>query len=397
LGVNESGEELRIAGTEGAEDSAEAHHVNTLIFKACVVALWVDGSMAVAERDHLSHLIDSIGADEHERNELRRLALHDVNRHAVLAEIEGLDEAEKHHLFDRCVAVLTIDRKVRRSELRFLSELRRSCGIPFMSYQRLAWRLASRRRIGLLILLGLAAALLFLPWGADEEDSGVPPVELVEHPELFLAPMPSERPLLEPDMLYEVVRRSVVTVDVSVDGTLHGNGSGSVIAVDALGQLYVLTNRHVIYHELPEGRQISYELEMESGVKLPALLDFYSRNWDLAVLVVPKLGGWARPVPLLLSSELRVGQRVYALGSPMGLDHTFTSGVISAFRDSYIQTDATVHSGSSGGPLFDGSAAICGVVTTTHEHKDLSFALVADTILDMLVERREHPTETTPG
>jgi hypothetical protein len=395
--VSESGEELRLAETGASEQAGEALHVNTLIFKACVVGLWVDGSMAIAERDHLSHLIDNIGAVEDERNELRRLALHDVNRHEVLAEIGALDEASKRHLYDRCISILTVDRKLRRSELRFLSELRRSCGIPFLSYQKLAWRLRFRRRIGLLILLGLAAALLLLPWSVDEENVGVAPVELAQHLELFLAPVPSERPLLEPDVLYLVVRRSVVTVNVSIDGTLHGNGSGSVIAVDALGQLYVLTNRHVVYHELPEGQQISYELEMESGVKLPAVLDFYSRDWDLALLMVPKLGDWARPVPLLLSSELRVGQQVYALGSPMGLDHTFTSGVISAFRDSFIQTDATVHSGSSGGPLFDGSAAICGVITTTHEHKDLSFALVADTVIDMLAERREHPPEAAPN
>jgi hypothetical protein len=374
--------------TEQAAATATAR-LNTLIFKTCVVGLWVDGSMAVAERDHISHLIDSIGADDAERDEMRRLVLHDVNRHAVFAEIDELDEADRRHLYERCVDVLTIDRKLRRSELRFLSELRRHCGIPWTGHQTLVWRLTLRRRLVILLLLALAAVLLLLPFVAVDEEGGVPPEELAEHLELFLAPLPAERLLLEADTLYSVVRRSVVTVNVSVDGQPHGNGSGSVIAVDRLGQLYVLTNRHVVYHELPEERVISFELEMESGVKLPALLDFYSRQWDLALLVVPKLGGWARPVPLVPRSELRVGQRVYALGSPMGLDHTFTSGLISAFRDSYIQTDATVHSGSSGGPLFDDSASICGVVTSTHEHKDLSFALVADAVLEMLAERRE--------
>jgi len=71
----------------------------------------------------------------------------------------------------------------------------------------------------------------------------------------------------------------------------------------------------------------------------------------------------------------------------MGLDHTFTSGVISALRPDSIQTDATVYFGSSGGPLVDGSGALCGVITTTHSHKDISFAIYADAVLDLLVER----------
>ena len=64
--------------------------VDLLTFKACVAALWVDGKMMAAERDHLSHLINQIAEDEDDRNELRRVALlQDVNRHEVLAEIDA--------------------------------------------------------------------------------------------------------------------------------------------------------------------------------------------------------------------------------------------------------------------------------------------------------------------
>jgi len=61
--------------------------------------------------------------------------------------------------------------------------------------------------------------------------------------------------------------------------------------------------------------------------------------------------------------------------------------VASGVRGGYIQTDATVHQGSSGGPLLDASGGVCGVVTQTHEAKDISFAIYADTILDVLEER----------
>jgi S1-C subfamily serine protease len=52
-----------------------------------------------------------------------------------------------------------------------------------------------------------------------------------------------------------------------------------------------------------------------------------------------------------------------------------------------VQTDATVHSGSSGGPLFDDRGRVCGVITTSHRQKDFSFALCAETVLAMLDER----------
>jgi S1-C subfamily serine protease len=52
-----------------------------------------------------------------------------------------------------------------------------------------------------------------------------------------------------------------------------------------------------------------------------------------------------------------------------------------------VQTDATVHSGSSGGPLFDNHGRVCGVVTTSHRQKDFSFALCAERVLEMLEQR----------
>jgi S1-C subfamily serine protease len=97
---------------------------------------------------------------------------------------------------------------------------------------------------------------------------------------------------------------------------------------------------------------------------------------------------WAEPLPVVPRRQLRVGQRVFAVGSPIGLRHSFTSGVISALRGDHIQTDATVHQGSSGGPLIDDSGGVCGIVTQTHSAKDFTFAIYADTVLELLEERR---------
>ena len=160
-----------------------------------------------------------------------------------------------------------------------------------------------------------------------------------------------------------------------------------MLGVDGHDQLYVLTNRHVVDHEVANPRLLSYEIELENGIQLPAVLDFYSRTHDLAVVMAPGLGGWGLPVSASDVQRPSVGEEVFALGSPIGLDHSFTTGVISALRWPMIQTDATVHSGSSGGPLFDNRGRVCGVVTTSHREKDFSFALCGETILEMLDER----------
>ena len=362
---------------------------DVLLFKICVAAIWSDGAMAAAERDHLSHLMDRISATEDERHELRRIALHDVSRSTVLAEVDELDASAKRRLYDRCISVLTVDRRLRRGELRFVSRLRKRCGVGLLAHQGMLWRAAPVRRLFRIAvpasILFAVAAVVFLQF-SDEEGSQ-PPIELGFHPEILLRQAPAGAVPMESEILYENIRHSVVKINVLIDQALVGHGSGAVLGIDHDGQLYVLTNRHVVYHEVAESHFVSYEIQLENGIQLPAMLDFYSRTHDLAIVVAPGLGGWGLPVALRMCSDLSVGEKVFALGSPVGLDHSFTTGVISALRGQMVQTDATVHSGSSGGPLFDDRGRVCGVVTTSHMQKDFSFALCGETVLEMLDER----------
>jgi hypothetical protein len=359
---------------------------DTLLFKVCVAAIWSDGSMAAAERDHLSHLMDRIAAGEEERPELRRIALHDVSRSKVLIEVDELDEPQKRRLYDRCMSVLTADRRLRRGELVFVNQLRKRCAVGLLAHQAAMWRAAPVRRT----IPVLAAVCVLVAGGVllTNRDPGLyPPGELDLHPALLLPQAPADLPALAPEALFTVIRSSVVKINVLVDQAVIGHGSGSILGMDNQGQLYILTNRHVVYHEVENPVLLSYEVELENGIQLPAVLDFTSRKHDLAVVMVPGLGGWAPPAPLRLCSDLLVGETVYALGSPIGLDHTFTSGVISALRGNLVQTDATVHSGSSGGPLFDDRGRVCGVITSSHMQKDFSFALCPESVLEMLDER----------
>ncbi len=129
----------QVIGAIGDED--------VLLFKVCVAAIWSDGAMAAAERDHLSHLMDRIAASEDERHELRRIALHDVSRSSVLAEVDEFDPGAKRRLYDRCIAVLSADRRLRPGEIRFISQLRRRCGISLLDHQRTLWQAAPVRRL----------------------------------------------------------------------------------------------------------------------------------------------------------------------------------------------------------------------------------------------------------
>jgi putative serine protease PepD len=93
---------------------------------------------------------------------------------------------------------------------------------------------------------------------------------------------------------------------------------------------------------------------------------------DLALLKIDSGGQKLHPLPLGDSSNVQVGDTTYAIGNPLGLDHTFTSGIVSATGreiqapdgtaiDNVIQTDAAINPGNSGGALLDSSGEVIGV------------------------------------
>jgi S1-C subfamily serine protease len=394
-----------------AENEPERPDLALVLVRACVLALWSDGSMAAVERDALAQVIASVGGSKREQDRLRQLALQDLNQHAVLAEVERLAPDDRLHLFDRCIHMLTIDRRLGRGERDFLASLRTRCGVGYWAYQQQLWRITPLWKKSLaavaataLVAVIATVALQRAPGPADEtgqaeqQPARALPEEASVHPDLALPAPPSELVRLDPEALYETVRRSVVTVYVRLDERRMGNGSGAVIGLDSgLQHYFVVTNRHVVVHEVPADKSLTYEIEFENGARFDGVLDFYSRRHDLALLAVMGKPMWAEPVAMRRRHDLTVGEPVYAVGSPIGLRHTFTSGVISALRPDAIQTDATVHSGSSGGPLFDSYGLLCGVITASHESKDFSFALYSDSVLQTLVERYRASAAATPG
>ena len=164
-------------------------------------------------------------------------------------------------------------------------------------------------------------------------------------------------------------------------------GAGSGFVWDKAG--HILTNAHVV--------RGADEVYVRFGSDRPVLAKVVgvAPEYDLAVLRVdaPFIG--AAPLPLGSSSDLSVGQQVYAIGSPFGLDRTLTTGVISATDrtlpteegqeiSGVIQTDAAINPGNSGGPLLDSAGRLIGVNTAiasnTGSYSGIGLAIPVDTV-----------------
>lgn len=165
-------------------------------------------------------------------------------------------------------------------------------------------------------------------------------------------------------------------------------GTGSGFLWDDQG--HVITNYHVIR------RAVRAQVILEDQSRHSATLVGVSPDHDLAVLKIDPAGLSLCPLPVGHSEGLQVGQNVYAIGNPFGLDHTLTTGVISALNrqidsatglpiEDVIQTDAAINPGNSGGPLLDSGGRVIGVNTAifspTGAYAGIGFAIPVDTVL----------------
>ena len=143
-------------------------------------------------------------------------------------------------------------------------------------------------------------------------------------------------------------------------------GSGSGFVWDKEG--HIVTN----YHVIEDAQRIKVTLSDQSVYD--ATIMGVEPNKDLAVLKIEAPKDKLSPIPVGTSHDLKVGQYVFAIGNPFGLDQTLTTGVISALGreiqsltrrpiKDVIQTDAAINPGNSGGPLLDSSGRLIGVNT----------------------------------
>src|SRR3954454_1783808 len=152
------------------------------------------------------------------------------------------------------------------------------------------------------------------------------------------------------------------------DGTTSGGATGSGFVLD--NQNHVITNNHVVADATGKGQ---IKVVDQNGKKLAAKIIGRSETYDIAVLDVSGARG-LRPASIGSSRRMHVGDTVVAIGSPLGLSSTVTSGIVSAIdrpvttgdqtQSSYInavQTDAAINPGNSGGPLVNLRGQVVGV------------------------------------
>ncbi|MDH3442456.1 MAG: trypsin-like peptidase domain-containing protein [Deltaproteobacteria bacterium] len=182
----------------------------------------------------------------------------------------------------------------------------------------------------------------------------------------------------------------------------EGTGSGFIWDVNG----NIITNYHVIQNA--DAAQVT--LADQSAWKARRV--GVAPDKDLAVLRIDAPVSRLRAIPVGTSKDLLVGQRVFAIGNPFGLDQSLTTGVISALGreiesvtrrpiQGVIQTDAAINPGNSGGPLLDSAGRLIGVNTAIYSPSGASagigFAIPADTVNRIVPELIRHGKVIRPG
>jgi len=181
-------------------------------------------------------------------------------------------------------------------------------------------------------------------------------------------------------------------------------GTGSGFVWDHSGN--IITNFHVIQNadvaQVTLGDQTTWKAR-RVGV---------APDKDIAVLRIDAPTNRLQPIPIGTSKDLQVGQSVFAIGNPFGLDQSLTTGVISALGreiesvtrrpiQGVIQTDAAINPGNSGGPLLDSAGRLIGVNTAIYSPSGVSagigFAIPVDTVNRIVSELIRYGKVTRPG
>ena len=182
----------------------------------------------------------------------------------------------------------------------------------------------------------------------------------------------------------------------------QGTGSGFVWN----DQGHVITNFHVI-----QGAS-ALRITLADNTEWDARVVGMAPDQDLAVLFINAPKSRLKPIAVGQSANLLVGQRVFAIGNPFGLDQTLTTGIISALGreingvsgrkiSGVIQTDAAINPGNSGGPLLDSAGRLIGVNTAifspSGSNAGIGFAVPVDTVNRVVPQLLRHGRVIRPG
>ncbi|MBK8586176.1 MAG: trypsin-like peptidase domain-containing protein [Bacteroidetes bacterium] len=164
--------------------------------------------------------------------------------------------------------------------------------------------------------------------------------------------------------------------------TKDGFGSGFIVSQDG----YIVTNYHVA-----DGQKNNIQVKMNSNIKLKATVVKSNEEYDLLLLKIDV--DELKPLYIGKSEDMETGDDVYAIGTPLetSLGQSITKGIISGVREiggmNYLQTDVSINSGNSGGPLINDKGEVIGVTTMKLSGKGIEgigFCIPSKTVLEML-------------
>ncbi len=202
----------------------------------------------------------------------------------------------------------------------------------------------------------------------------------------------------------QVVARAAALETSPAEGEGGQAQSGTGFVWDAAG--HIVTNNHVV-----EGTE-AVAVRFASGRVSRATIVGTAPNYDLAVLRVNDTKSLPPPIAIGTSEDLKVGQSVFAIGNPFGLDQSLTTGIISALKrrlptasgreiSNVIQTDAAINPGNSGGPLLDSAGRVIGVntaiISPSGTSAGIGFAIPIDIVNRVVPEIIRRGYVPTPG
>jgi len=184
---------------------------------------------------------------------------------------------------------------------------------------------------------------------------------------------------LSAEQIYEKVKDAVVVI-LAYDYSDELAAQGSGVVLNDKG--YVVTNYHVLSG--------SERLEIMHGEEIIPYVDIIGIDVEKDILILKIEERKFPAVKVGDVKELKVGQRVYAIGSPMGFENTISEGIISGLRSyeelskNYIQITASISSGSSGGAVVNEKGELIGISTlTVRDGQNLNFAIPIDDVLSV--------------
>jgi len=212
---------------------------------------------------------------------------------------------------------------------------------------------------------------------------------LLKFPIIFLVSRALAQSALDPGVLYKQASPAVVLIEaIGSNGKVASSGSGLLVSAD--GKL--LTNYHVIAH----AKQATVKLANGDAYDIVEVIAVDKRK-DIVLLKIPAVDLSAGK--LGRSNAVEIGNTVYSIGSPMGLQNTLSQGLVSGIRemDGYrlFQISAPISHGSSGGPVFNTTGEVIGIAVLTIEGgQNLNFAIPIDYARGMLSMSQTRPLES---